>query len=302
MNESAIGALSAFLSSVTWACGTTVYSVLSREYSAFTVNFTRALVALPLFLAAAILTFGPADALQAYRDLPALNISWYALSMICSYGIGDLLFLSSARSMGVPGALAVSSISPIWAVLVGAALKAEIPSLTQSIGVLVTLAGVVGVIMAGARLQKSTAQPGAVSMRGPILALFTSMFWGVNIYAVGQGGMGVSPLVGNSVRMIFALIITSLLWKKFGPQSCPLVLPWRRLKSNLALFAVEAFGGSLFFMYGLAHSPVVLGATLASLAPVVAVPIAWVLGTERPDFLKFLAVATTVLGVWLLFV
>ena len=152
------------------------------------------------------------------------------------------------------------------------------------------------------RLHQRDPSDGHSKFKGPLLAVFTSMFWGMNMVAVGQGGTGVSPLIGNSVRMVFALLITSLMWKKLAPSRCPVVLPLGALKKNLLLFACEAFGGSLFFMYGLAHSTVVLGATLASLSPAVAVPISWILRTEKPDLLKSAAVLATVCGVWLLFI
>jgi drug/metabolite transporter (DMT)-like permease len=58
--------------------------------------------------------------------------------------------------------------------------------------------------------------------------------------------------------------------------------------------------GSVAFAYGITHTDLALGATLSSLSPLVALPIAAVLGTERVTLGKVIAVSITVGGVVLL--
>src|SRR4051812_25537796 len=109
-----LGPLCAFGSSVTWAVGSAGYSRLSRGHSPFAVNFTRGLVALPLFLAGFILSVGSwQGALDAVALLSPTAIAWFALSIFASYGLGDVLFMWSTRSLGVPAALAIGSTFPL---------------------------------------------------------------------------------------------------------------------------------------------------------------------------------------------
>ncbi|NDD93414.1 hypothetical protein EBZ37_15205, partial [bacterium] len=50
------GPVAAFLSSVTWAVGSSGYAKLSQRYTPFAVNFNRAIVGITLFGLAAVVT------------------------------------------------------------------------------------------------------------------------------------------------------------------------------------------------------------------------------------------------------
>jgi drug/metabolite transporter (DMT)-like permease len=68
-----------------------------------------------------------------------------------------------------------------------------------------------------------------------------------------------------------------------------------------AIFA-DALLGSTFYVYGLGHSDLAVGATLTSLAPLVSVPIAIGAGEERWNAARVLAVLATVVGVVILMI
>jgi drug/metabolite transporter (DMT)-like permease len=78
------------------------------------------------------------------------------------------------------------------------------------------------------------------------------------------------------------------------------LIPATVMKHSAWFFVAEAFFGSIFFLYGLSHSSLVLGSTLSSLAPVIAVPIAWLWGLEKLSLYRTLGVVATVFGLWLL--
>ncbi|MCM2322204.1 MAG: DMT family transporter [Oligoflexia bacterium] len=290
------GPIFAFLASVTWAIGSVGYSKLSRVHSAFSVNFTRALVALPLFVAAVFVTAGGWDeGLREFAALRASHIGWFTLSMFASYGFGDSLFFWSSHYLGVPGALAIASSYPLWTALAGFLFRGEQLSVVQALGLVVTISGVLVVILSGAR--ERGVEKGL--LRGVALAFLTSLFWATNNFAASQGGQDVSAAVGNSVRMVVALGISFAIGKLFLFQRA-IRLPSREIGRWLWLFALEAFLGSYFFMYGVSHSPLAIAATLTSLAPVISVPVAWLIGAERFSLLRTTGVCLVVLGIWAL--
>lgn len=293
MTLNLLGPLCAFLSSVTWAVGSAHYSKLSSRYSPFAVNFSRALFALPLFLIFAGFTSGGAlAALGQFKSLEWSHWGWFTLSMIASYGLGDAFFLWSTRELGVPGALAIASSYPIWTALVGASLGDPL-SATQIIGLLITVAGVGVVILAGAEsLPKAR-------VRGIFLGVVTSFFWATNSFALSRGSHGVDVAIGNAVRMVLALFLTWGFRGAFDRRS-DLVLPFKEVRRYAWIFGLEAFGGSAFFMYGLSHSPLAIAATLSSLAPVLSVPIAWLLRLEKFSWYRTVGIIFVVCGVWLL--
>ena len=222
--------------------------------------------------------------------------------MIASYGLGDVLFLWSTRSLGVPGALAIASSYPIWTAMGGPS------NLQQVFGLVLAVGGVIIVILNGPAVAQSRAHPeGSTKFEnllnqrrvGVALAFATSLAWALNSLSVSRGGSDLSTPVCNTIRMFLALGLCSgismLTVRKFY-----LPLPLTEFKRWMWLLVMEAFGGSYFYMYGLSHSPLMIGSTLSSLAPVLAVPVAWILQLEKISFLRTLGVGLVVTGLWLL--
>jgi drug/metabolite transporter (DMT)-like permease len=302
---SSLGPLAAFGASVTWAVGSGVYSKLSRDHSSFAVNFTRASVALPLFILASFaLSGGWQEGWHAYQSLNLSHFGWFGLSILASYAIGDSIFLWSTRDLGLPGALAIASSYPLWTSIIGVGFRGETLSSSQVVGLFMTIAGVVTVILTG----KSSNPVVTVSdgnqerpslSRGVTLAFITSFLWAINTFAVSRGGADVLSPVGNTVRMAYALILTLLMGRIFA-RGRPLTIPFQSWKKLSWVFVFEGFGGSFFFVYGLAHSPLAIGSTLSSLAPVLSIPVAWFLGTETLSPMRILGVCSVVGGLSLL--
>lgn len=308
--HSFLGPLAAFLSAVTWALGSANYSKMIRDYRPFDVNFTRALFALPLFILATLITSGgPSAALEAYRALDTTHISWMVLSIVASYAIGDILFFMSTIALGVPGALAIASGFPILTALAAVLIDHESPTPLQWVGLFLAIAGMVLVILND---PKGT-PPGEGALPRPklnpwlhkkwvgvALAALTAASWGTNSYSVAKGGVGINPAVANSIRMAVALILISII-SLLTTRTRARPMDRVAVKKYGWVFILEAFFGSYLFVYGLSHSSVMLGSTLASLTPVVAVPIAVVLKLERFSWVRSLAVLTVVVGLSLLF-
>lgn len=290
---SILGPLCALGSSVTWAIGSAGYSKLSRGHSPFAVNFMRAVVALPLFIVAAFVSAGGiSGGVGAYSRLEFWHLAWFTVSMIASHGLGDVLFLWSTRELGVPGALAIASSYPLWTAAVGYYFQGQVLTGVQLVGLLATVSGVVLVILAG----KSGSARKSFPVRGFTLSLVTSFFWAANSYAVAKAGRDLDPAVGNTARMVLALFLSAGMARALAPQES-LRIPAPVLRRWLWLFGLEAFGGSYLFVYGLSNSSLAVGSALASLAPVISVPVSWAMGVERFSPLRTAGVSLAVLGI-----
>lgn len=308
-DHSVLGPLAAFLSSITWAIGSANYSKMTRIYRPFDVNFTRALVALPFFLLAVVITSGGVpETIEAFRAVDSLHFSWLTVSILASYALGDVFFFMSTASLGVPGALAIASGFPILTALAGVIFDQQMPTVLQWSGLFLAISGMVLVILnepkGSPKLESGTEQARHPWLKkrwvGVTLAVLTATAWGVNSYAVAKGGDGLNPAVANSIRMLVALVLIAILsFLVTRVRTRP--LDFASVRKYGWLFIVEAFCGSYFFVYGLSHSTIMLGSTLASLAPVLSVPIAVGLKLERFSWVRTLAVLTVVLGLSLLF-
>lgn len=311
---SVLGPIAAFLSSVTWAFGSATYTKLSFQKSAAAINYTRAFLAAPLFLFAWVAFEAKGVTLfAALQNVSASSFGWIFLSILSSYGLGDVVFLLAARKMGILGALAIASAYPIWTGFLGAVFLGESLSLINYFGITLAVVGIVVVILVepgGPKASTLSAEEGkgnstgseasrkSSKIGGVLLAILTSLFWALNSYSVAKLSRELDPFFSNFLRMGLSIPICllSLIWMKERSW-------WigrSQLKKHWLVFVLESFGGSAFFVYGLGHSSLAVGATLSSLAPVVVVPVAWVLRLERVSISRLFAVLAVVLGISLL--
>lgn len=289
------------MSSCTWAIGATAYSVLAAKYSSPAVNFGRALVALPLFMLAYSLSSG--EGVAALAQIFALDGAkwlWFTASIVGSFALGDTFFLLSTHAIGVPAALAIASIYPIWSALAGWIFLGNPFHPASAIGVLLVVVGTVLVILNGKRNAEAGPERGRRAYWiGITLAFATSLFWAMNAYALSVASQGLSPVFGSIIRALISLILCPVVGLVLYRSAFRLIPP-RVLGASLWVFVLEACVGSFLFLYGLSHSPLATAAALSSLSPVIALGIAWGLGRERPSFANLVAISTVILGIWCL--
>lgn len=295
MNDSFLGPLSAFLSAVAWAVGSTAYARLSAEYSVFPINFMRACVGLPLFFFSFLFLKGWNQTVIEYSQLTLQHLGWLLLSVLGSYGLGDPLFIVSARSLGVPAALAICASYPIWTVLLGYFWLGELVSWSQWLGLVIAFFGVFIVILSVPK-QGSHQERRKFPIQGLCIALFTSTLWALNSFTSARGMSEVSTLVCNQVRMVIALLVIFVFSKLTAPKDSVFISPLQ-IKSYLVFFVIDAFLGSFLYVYGLSHSPLAVGAILTSLSPVVSFPIALLMKLEKFSWVRFCGVLLVVVGV-----
>lgn len=292
-----LGPVSAFFSSVTWAIGSTGYARLSRRYSAFAINFSRALLALPFFI---IFVFFSAGSVSAgFAQIQVLQwdqVGWLSLAMLASYGLGDVMFMWSSRSLGVSGALALASTYPLWMSIAGFIFQGEHLTHFQWIGLIFSILGIGVVILSSPQSEDRPSHGRKGLIQGVLLAVLTSFLWSLHGYAVNRGGQGLGLALGNSVRMIAALFMCYGTSKVFQPN-IKLILPREELQKSFWIFASEVVLGSCLFMYGMSHSPLVIGSTLSALAPVISVPAAWLLRIEKVSLVRTVGVFLVVFGI-----
>ncbi len=303
-----LGPISAFLSSVTWVSGSSAYAHLSRRYVPGAVNFNRALVALPLFA----LTIG-LDHQGVRATVEALGPSgvrdstlWLVLSMMSSYVIGDSLFMYAALSLGFSAAQAITATYPLWATLAALSFSQEPLSLGSGAGLCITVAGVIAVVVS-THASDHRAPPGSLSWLerkdvGVLLALACSLAWALNSFAVARGGQTLHLALAGAIRNCVALLLCPLVARAQSRGGLRLLFDRTDYRRFLPLIALESFAGSAVYIYGLSHSPMAIGATLSSLAPVLSVPMAVFLGWERFSWPKAFGVCLVVVGIALLLV
>ena len=300
------GLTAALLSSLTWATGTQAYSRLSTDYPPHVINFNRACIAFPFFMIALFIQVGPAHLYETWLQVSNQNFIWLAISMFGSYALADSLFFLSTRDLGVPVALSIGAIYPLWSALAGWFLNGEALVHIQWLGLFFAVMGVVIVILsARARLRPldGAVRTGPLPnyVRGVGLALITSLLWSLNTFAVARGGANINPLLASGTRMCFAILLVPVSGLLLGPRKS-LILSVSDYRRNGWIFIFESFGGSFFYLYGLTHAPLAMASALSSLAPVLVVPIEWAQTKRPPRLDTSIGITLVIAGVILLLI
>jgi drug/metabolite transporter (DMT)-like permease len=289
-----LGPAAAFTASVTWAFATTRYSRASREVGSARVNLARSVVATSGF---ALLRFFQGGE-QVFSGMTTNAAGWLLGSIVCSYALGDSLFLTASRRVGITTALSIASTYPLWAALWGTVIDHEPLGLTRGAGMLLAVGGVMWLVQLG---HKGPVRRDRRDWGGVGLSLVASVLWALNSISLKRGSVGMNLLDVNVFRFGAAFVL--LLPQTLLPSARALASAprggWRAL---LPALLVDCMLGSLSYVYGLAHTDLAVGATLSSLAPLISVPFAITSGEERFDARRSAAIVTTVAGVALLVV
>ena len=297
---SLLGPAAALASSFTWAIGSSTYSRITRSEPPMIVNFTRTALSLPFFFVIVFFRSGanPVAMAHAMADVPTPNVLWFLVSVVASYGLGDIFFLLSSRYVGITAALAIASAYPLVTVAYELT-QGRMLLASQTFGLVLTLASVIWVIVqTGEPVDSNELRPRRPVL-GIALAFVTCVFWAMNVLSVSKGGDGIEPWAGNLIRMTMAFLFIAVAYG-LTERKFPRLIARADLRRSAWAFIVESVAGSFLYVYGMSHSPLVLASTLSSLAPVIVVPVAVMMGIERFSLKKTIAVVGVVVGVYFL--
>jgi drug/metabolite transporter (DMT)-like permease len=287
-----LGPAAAFTASVTWAYATTRYARVSRDVGSARVNFMRALVAVSGFTLLRVSRGGT----PTFSAMTPTAAGWLLLSIVCSYALGDSLFLTASRRIGITTALSIASTYPLWAALWGTAVDGEPFGLGRAAGTLLAVGGVVWLVRLAAGVSSTDNSRDAA---GLALAGVASVMWAANSIGVKRGAVGLDAVDVNIFRFSAGLL---LLWPQLrlgAARALPASPTGGWLPVFPALIA-DAVVGSLAYVYGLSHTDLAVGATLSSLAPLISVPFAIAAGEEPFSARRSAAIVVTVAGIVLL--
>ncbi len=293
-----IGELAALLTSLAWTGTSVLFTKATQQSGAIVVNRVRVLLALAFLMLSNLVLYGyllPFDA-GAERWL------WLSLSGAIGYALGDAFLFQSFLCIGAQRGMLMMSLSPLMSAALAWIFFGEILSGVQMLGVMVTLAGVAWVI-----LRQKTGQQDAICRpaQGVLFGLGAAAGQAVG-YVLSKQGLagGFSPIAGNSIRMLAAVMS---LWALAGLQGQatetlhamrrkPKVLGWL----TLAAFTGPVIGATLS-LFALQHTEVGIASTLISLPPVFLLPVDWLVFKKRFDGGAALGTLVAIGGVALLF-
>jgi uncharacterized membrane protein len=272
------GELIALLSALLWALASVLLTIGAKRIHVLPLNLIRCVVSTAFFWA--LLPFyGGLDALAA---IPPSAWIWLVVSVLGLLVVGDTLYFRSMDLAGVSWAMPVSSINPLWAVLLASVLVGEPLTWALLLGALLVIGGVV--LVSRSTRPADSAGPADPHARraGLLLALLVSVSWAIGQVALKPATAGVHSVVANSIRqpmgmlMLLGLTLVQGQWREFQK------LDRRSWVVIIVASLVGAGVGSLLFVLAIQMAGAGRTAVLSSTAPLLAIPFSVLWLQERP--------------------
>jgi len=293
-----LGELAGLLTSIAWSGTSVLFTKATQQVGSIIVNRVRVLLALAFLMLLNLVFYGyllPIDA-GAERWL------WFALSGAIGYALGDALLFQSFLCIGAQRGMLMMSLAPLMSAGLAWVFFDEILSGVQVLGVITTLIGVALVIL---RRRNEASHATCNPMQGAFFGLGAAAGQSVGYILSKQALMGgFSPLAGNSIRMLAAVIVLWSLASLQGKAGETLrrvrarrdVLGWL----TLAAFTGPVLGATLS-LFALQNTQVGVASTLIALPPVFLLPVSWLVFKEKFDWGAVLGTLTAIGGVAILF-
>jgi drug/metabolite transporter (DMT)-like permease len=287
------GELIALLSALLWAVASVLMAMGARRLHVFPLNLVRCVISATFFWL--LLPFY--GGIEALRALPLSQLGWLLVSVFALLVFGDTLYFRAMDLAGVSWAMPVSSINPLWAVLLAALFVGEPLSWPLLFGALLVVFGIILVSRStGEAINGRAIEPGQRRL-GLLMALAASVLWAIGQVALKPATDGVHTVVANSVRQPLGAMLLVAPALRRGR--------WRQLLSLdrqswgiiiLASLIGTGFGTFLFIM-AIQMAGAGRTAILTSTAPLLAVPFSMLWMRERPTRLTLVGTLLTTAGI-----
>lgn len=293
-----IGELAALLTSISWSGTSVLFTKATQQVGSIIVNRIRVIIALVFLMLLNWAFYGYVLPVDAGLD----RWAWFALSGAIGYALGDVFLFQSFLCIGTQRGMLMMSLAPLLSAALAWMFFGETLTGVQMLGVLVTLTGIALVI---SRRNQSVPSQLCSPLKGVLFGLGAATGQAVGFVLSKQGLVdNFSPIAGNSIRMLAAVIVLWVLASLQGKtretidsmRAKPKVLGWLAM----AAFTGPVVGATLS-LFALQHTQVGVASTLIALPPVFLLPISWLVFKEKFDLGAVLGTLVAMGGVALLF-
>jgi len=293
-----IGELAALATSVAWSGTSVLFTKATQQVGSLIVNRIRVILGLVFLMLLNWVFYGYLLPVDAGAD----RWAWFALSGAIGYALGDVFLFQSFLCIGAQRGMLMMSLAPLLSAGLAWAFFGETLTDVQTLGVLVTLTGIAWVITRrGQSAPSQTCSP----LQGVLFGLGAAAGQAVG-YVLSKKGLAdnFSPIAGNSIRMLAAVIVRWALASFQGKakltiesmRTNPKVFGWL----SIAAFTGPVLGATLS-LFALQHTQVGVASTLIALPPVFLLPVSWLVFKEKFDLSAVLGTLVAIGGVALLF-
>ena len=293
-----LGEIAGLLTSLFFAINAVVITRAGSQVGSVIANRTRVLFALIYLVVLNLALFHQPLPFQAETN----RWLWLALSGVIGLALGDAFLFQAYLSIGPRLGMLLLSLSTIFGALEAWIFFGESLRLGQIIGITLTLAGIIWVLLEQSPGRLERAHP---SFMGILFGVLAALGQATGLVFSKQGMFGsFSPISGNVIRMLAAAIA---LWvmAALQNQAGKTVKALRANPSAIRLLALAALLGPVFgvslSLLAVQNTAVGVASVLTSLSPIFMLPFSRFLLKESLGWQAIAGTLLATLGVVILF-
>ena len=290
-----LGEASSLAAALIWSVSITLYTKFGAGISGIRLNIFKGTVAGTLLLLTVAVLKTPMPSVVG--KLPIL-----ALSGVVGIAVGDSLFFTSLSRIGAGMTSAVQCLAPLISALIAAAVLGESMNTAETVGMVITVAAVTGVVFFNQRGDTPLALlPRDKLLKGIGYALAAAVCQGVALVLARQAMQEVHVLYGTLARLLPATVVLLLLqWRLSKPGIGGDQKIWTPRKRGSVLTLAAFMGtylGLMLLSLSTKYTKAGVGAALSSTYPIWVIPVAHVMIGERSNWRSVVFTVFAVLGI-----
>ncbi len=272
MSPTLLGELAALMASVCFTFGPTLFTLAGREIGSVKANRMRLLLGALYFGILHMLLYG-----RLFPRASWAPIVYMLLSGVIGLALSDTMLFEAFVRVGPRIALLILNLTPALAAATAWVVLDERLTLSQTAAIAVVLAGVSWVV-----LERETpdedGQTSALHDRAGLLFAFAAALVSTASVILAKLGLraGLSPISGATLRM-FGGMLTLWTWTLLTKAAAPTLRTMRCHPKALGIIAAAVLIGPVLgmslSMFALKAIPVGIATTLASLPPILLLPV-----------------------------
>lgn len=298
-----LGLLAACTTLLSWSVGTLSFLKASRLMDPGLMNRARLGVAVIVTIIIACVTAGMLP-WTLVMSTPLTAWIWLGLSGLVGLAIGDLFGFTSLRILGARRQSVIGTTAPAASAIVGLALLGEELTLTDTVGIALTIFGVmVAMNTSDEREEVHSEGFGSYSV-GILLAIGGAICQGAGLVLAKKGMLvqeaDIAPFHATFLRMIVGFVATYLLDVIRRAPHRPLREAFTNEEARTAMFLGTFFGpiiGVTMSLIAAKNLDVAVAQTIFSLVPFVVMLIMRVFYGQRIPVRSIVGAVISVIGV-----
>lgn len=298
MIQSHLGEIFALITAVFWTITAVCFEMAGRKIGSLSVNYIR--IVMGFILISMFTTFSRGMVLP--MDAPKEAWIWLSISGLIGFVIGDLFLFQAYLEIGSRISMLIMALVPPITALLGFITMREILSVSDFIGMFVTILGIFVVVLV--RNPEGNNFKFTRSVKGISYAFVGALgqSFGLIFSKLGMGNY--DPFAATQIRIIAGIVGFTAIFL-FMNRWDELKVAMKNKEATKYLFLGSLFGpflGVSFSLLAIKYTTTGVSSTITSIIPVLIIPLSIYVLKEKVSPKEILGAIISVIGVIIIFV